>query len=160
MIVLDKQADPEKNYQMMVKTVALFLEEETDVIANLSNISAIINGYMTDLNWAGFYLLKGEDLVLGPFQGKPACIRIKPAKGVCFAAVLEKRTILVPDVEVFPGHIACDGDTKSELVAPLFKKGEIYGVLDLDSPILNRFTSLEEKYINQVAELINQFLSK
>ena len=143
----------------MVRTIDLFLAEENDVIANLSNISAIINSYMEHLNWVGFYILKEDDLVLGPFQGKPACIRMKPPKGVCFSAVIHKKTVVVPNVDAFSGHIACDSDSRSELVAPIYKNGEIFGVLDLDSPLLDRFTNLEVKYIDLVADKLTTFLS-
>ena len=158
MIKITKQSDIEKNYEYMLKTIESFLEDETDIIANLSNISAVINEYIEDLNWCGFYFLKDNDLVLGPFQGKPACIRIKPGKGVCFAAIQKGSILNVPDVEDFPSHIACDSDTKSELVSPIYKNGVVYGVLDLDSPKLNRFTNTESHYINLVCEKISKFL--
>jgi len=161
MISIDKSTDIEKNYKNMVAVVKSFLDDETDLIANLSNISAVINSYMSDLNWAGFYLLKENgELVLGPFQGNPACIRIPAGKGVCQAAVSTRDTVLVPDVEAFPGHIACDSATKSELVAPVFKGDHVFAVIDLDSPNLDRFGDLESTYIKQIADLISDFLNK
>jgi len=154
MVNVLKTTDIEKNYKLMVETVKLHLEDEKDIIANLSNISAIINSYVDDLNWVGFYILKGEELVLGPFQGMPACVRIKRDKGVCFSAVNKKDSVLVPNVHEFPGHIACDETTNSELVVPIFKGEKVWGVIDLDSPKLNRFTKLEEKYIKEITNLI------
>ena len=156
MINVLKTANKEENYRLMTTTIALTLEEEKDIIANLSNISSIINSYMDDLNWSGFYILKNEDLVLGPFQGNPACIRIKNGKGVCFSAVNNKNSVLVPNVHEFEGHIACDSSTNSELVVPIFKGDEVWGVIDLDSPLLNHFTELEQKYIEEIAGLISK----
>jgi len=155
MINVLKTDNIEQNYKYMLKTIELGLEDENDITANLSNISAIINSYMDDLNWVGFYILKEKDLVLGPFQGNPACVRIKPGKGVCYAAVDRKEAVLVPNIHEFPGHIACDSATNSELVVPIFKNKKIWGVIDLDSPKLNRFTEIEEKYIIEIAELIS-----
>ena len=112
-------------------------------IANLANLSALIYGALPDLNWAGFYLLEGETLVLGPFQGKPACIEIPIARGVCGAAVREDRPQLVMDVHAFKGHIACDSASNSELVIPMHRNGAVVAVLDLDSPSLARFTEAD-----------------
>ena len=113
------------------------------LIANLSNLSALIHQTLPDLNWAGFYLLEGETLILGPFQGKPACIEIPVSRGVCGAAVREDRPQLVPDVHVFAGHIACDCASRSELVIPLHQNGRVVGVLDLDSPLPARFDAAD-----------------
>ena len=107
-------------------------------ISNLANASALLWDSLTTLNWAGFYLLEGDRLILGPFQGKPACIEIPIGKGVCGTAALRRETILVPDVHAFPGHIACDSASNSEIVVPLMKNGEVLGVLDIDSPLLDR----------------------
>ena len=160
MIQITKGTDTEKNYTYMLKTIEMTLADEQDVIANLSNLSAMINSYVSDLNWCGFYLLKDNgDLVLGPFQGAPACVRIPAGKGVCQHGVSTREIILVDDVEAFPGHIACDSATRSELVCPIFKNGEVYGVLDLDSPLPARFTELEKTYMQQVCDLITSFLS-
>ena len=109
-------------------------------IANLANAAALLYHTLDDLNWAGFYLLEGDLLVLGPFQGKPACIEIAPGRGVCGAAAAQDKTQLVPDVHQFPGHIACDCASNSELVVPIHAGGKVVGVLDLDSPIIGRFT--------------------
>ena len=109
-------------------------------VANLANAAALLYHTLDDLNWAGFYLLEGDTLVLGPFQGKPACIEIAPGRGVCGAAVSEDKTQLVYDVHQFPGHIACDSASNSELVVPVHGSGQVVGVLDLDSPLFGRFT--------------------
>lgn len=114
-------------------------EGERDPIANAANLTALIYGGLDDLNWAGFYLLKREDLVLGPFQGAPACVRIPLGKGVCGTAAQQRKTLLVPDVEKFPGHIVCDSASRSEIVVPLVQNGQLLGVLDIDSPKLSRF---------------------
>jgi L-methionine (R)-S-oxide reductase len=115
------------------------LEGERDLVANAANVAALIWDLVPDLNWSGFYFMKGGELVLGPFQGKPACVRIAVGKGVCGTAVQRRASVLVPDVHAFPGHIPCDSASNSELVVPLIKNGAVLGVLDLDSPSLGRF---------------------
>lgn len=127
-------------------------------IANMANLSALIFDTLEDLNWAGFYLLEGETLVLGPFQGKPACIEIPVQKGVCGAAVRENRSQLVMDVHQFTGHIACDCASRSELVVPLYKDGRVFGVLDLDSPSLARFTEADRDGMERLAQAVERFL--
>ena len=127
-------------------------------IANLANVSALIFDTLEDLNWAGFYLLEGETLVLGPFQGKPACIEIPVSRGVCGAAVREDRSQLVPDVHAFAGHIACDSASRSELVVPLHQNGAVIGVLDLDSPILSRFTEADREGMERLARALERNL--
>jgi L-methionine (R)-S-oxide reductase len=112
---------------------------ERDATANAANLAALVYHSLPDLNWAGFYWMKGGELVLGPFQGRPACVRIALGKGVCGTAARDRRTILVPDVHAFPGHIACDSASNSEVVVPVVKDGRVLGVLDLDSPKLARF---------------------
>ena len=123
-------------------------------IANLANVAALIFQTLEDLNWAGFYLLEGETLVLGPFQGKPACIEIPVSRGVCGAAVREDRSQLVEDVHAFKGHIACDSASRSELVVPLRKNGAVIGVLDLDSPSLARFTEADREGMERLARVL------
>ena len=127
-------------------------------IANLANVSALIFQTLEDLNWAGFYLLEGETLILGPFQGKPACIEIPVSRGVCGAAVREDRSQLVPDVHAFSGHIACDSASRSELVVPLKKDGAVIGVLDLDSPSLSRFTEADREGMERLARVLERSL--
>lgn len=143
-----------------LKTAILFsrsqLKKEKDLIANLSNISAILNAYMEDVNWAGFYLMKDDELVLGPFQGKPACIRIGIGEGVCGTAVLQRRSQMVSDVHELENHIACDSASRSELVVPIFKGEAVFGVLDIDSPSIGRFSDLERAYMEELVSLIEE----
>ena len=129
-------------------------------IANLANASALLYAELEDLNWAGFYFLEGGKLVLGPFQGKPACIEIEVGKGVCGMAVQEERTQLVPDVHLFPGHIACDSASNSEIVVPLRINGAVVGVLDIDSPWPGRFTAEDQAGLEAAAEIIAQMLTR
>lgn len=133
-----------KNITELPKLMASLLEGESDAIANLANASALIYDVLPDINWAGFYFVKDGELVLGPFQGKPACVRLKIGKGVCGTAVAEDKTIVVADVHEFAGHIACDSASNSEIVVPLRKNGEIVGVLDIDSPLFNRFADVKD----------------
>jgi len=129
------------------------LEGERDPIANAANLSALIWQSLPELNWAGFYFLKGRELVLGPFQGSPACVRIALGSGVCGAAAASAKTIIVADVHAFPGHIACDTQSNSELVAPLLKDGRVLGVLDLDSPLYGRFDADDAAGIEALARI-------
>jgi len=123
--------------------LAALLEGESDRIANAANACALIYAAVPDLNWAGFYFVKGGELVLGPFQGKPACVRIRLGSGVCGTAAAERRTVIVPDVHAFAGHIACDPASRSEIVIPLIAQGRLLGVLDLDSPLPGRFDAAD-----------------
>ncbi len=142
-------------YPLLEARAAALLEGETDPIANMANLSALLWQAMPELNWAGFYRAAGEELVLGPFQGKPACVRIPWGKGVCGTAAKEKTPQLVPDVHAFPGHIACDGASRSELVIPLLsREGAVIGVLDLDSPRPGRFTQEDLEGLLPVARLL------
>ena len=126
-------------YQELRSQLTSLLEGEPDAIANAANTAALLYHSMPDVNWVGFYLFKSNELVLGPFQGKPACVRIPLGKGVCGTAAERRQSIVVPDVNAFPGHIACDSASRSELVVPLVRHGALLGVLDLDSPMLGRF---------------------
>jgi L-methionine (R)-S-oxide reductase len=130
-------------YRDLARQLAALIAGEPDPIANAANTAALIYDGLPDLNWAGFYFCNGAELVLGPFQGKPACVRIPIGKGVCGTAAARGTTILVPDVRDFPGHIACDPASRSELVVPLIKDGSVLGVLDLDSPLPARFDDLD-----------------
>ena len=134
--------------------LAALLEGEPSLVANCANAASLIWHRLPDLNWAGFYLLRGEDLVLGPFQGRPACTRIAPGRGVCGAAAARRATLNVPDVSAFPGHIACDVASRSELVVPLLREGRLLGVLDLDSPRPARFDPPTVALAESVARLI------
>ena len=129
-------------------------ENEKDLIANLSNISACLNENLDNINWVGFYIMNNNELVLGPFQGKPACIHIPVGKGVCGTCVKERKVQRVEDVHKFPGHIACDGASNSEIVLPIFKNNEVVAVLDIDSPIFNRFSLEDETKLKEVADYI------
>jgi L-methionine (R)-S-oxide reductase len=149
------QANIEEGYQLVLQQLTYLIEGEKDQIANLSNASALLNQFLTDINWVGFYLNKEDELVLGPFQGLPACIRIPFHKGVCGHAASTKQTIVVENVHEFPGHIACDGATNSEIVVPLVdENGHLYGVLDIDSPSINRFNEVDAKYLEQFAQIL------
>lgn len=142
-------------YRELAGQLKALLEGEHDVIANAANTAALIFQMLPDLNWAGFYFLSSPDeLVLGPFQGKPACVRIAVGRGVCGAAVREARSMLVEDVHAFPGHIACDAASRSELVVPLKGEGRILGVIDLDSPLPARFDADDQAGIEALAEIV------
>ena len=136
---IDTAADKAELYREMLGALDALTAGEPDAIANMANAAALIWQYLPDLNWAGFYRLVGDELVLGPFQGKPACIRIAIGAGVCGAAAASRETQLVEDVHAFPGHIACDAASRSELVVPIVHEGRLLGVLDLDSPSAARF---------------------
>ena len=139
-------------YRTLGRQVDALLEGERDPIANAANVSALLFQLMPDLNWAGFYFLRGKELVLGPFQGKPACVRIAVGQGVCGTAVARRQSIVVEDVHTFPGHIACDAASRSELVVPLRRGDTVIGVIDLDSPTAGRFDSDDRAGIEDVAE--------
>lgn len=148
----------EENYQLLIKQLAALLEGETNSIANLSNASALLNQFLDRTNWVGFYLMEEGELVLGPFQGLPACVRIPLGKGVCGTAAKQMETVRVEDVHQFPGHIACDATSQSEIVIPLIKEGNLLGVLDIDSPEKNRFDELDQKYLEDFSEVLVSFL--
>lgn len=141
----------------MPEQARALLAGETDAVANMANLAALIFQQTPGINWAGFYILKDGELVLGPFQGKPACVRIKLGRGVCGTAAEKKETIVVPDVQQFPGHIACDAASKSEIVVPIIKKdGSLYGVLDIDSPSENRFGKEEKELFEELAKVFSE----
>ena len=148
------------DYDKLCSELKALTEDVPHRIANLANASALIYDRLEDLNWAGFYLLEGEKLVLGPFQGKPACIEIPLGKGVCGTAVQEGKSQLVPDVHLFPGHIACDSASNSEIVVPLWVRGKIAGVLDIDSPWPGRFTEEDQAGLERAGELLGQMLER
>jgi GAF domain-containing protein len=146
----------EKDYTLVINQLKALSEDEKDTTAILANASALLNQFLTNINWVGFYLWKEDELVLGPFQGLPACIRIAYGKGVCGTAVKEKKTQRVADVHAFPGHIACDAKSQSEIVIPIIQDGDVYGVLDIDSPVKDRFDAEDEAYLEKfVRELEN-----
>jgi len=141
-------------YSQLLSGVKAIVEGERDLIANAANGAAILFHSLPDINWAGFYLLRGDDLVLGPFQGQPACVRIGPGRGVCGAAAAQRKTVIVPDVHQFPGHIACDGNSQSEIVIPLMQGKRLIGVLDIDSPHIARFDEEDAIGLEAIAEAI------
>lgn len=145
----DKRAD----YAHLAQELAALLSGERDVIANAANTAALIYGALPEVNWAGFYFLRDGELVVGPFQGKPACVRIALGKGVCGTAAAERRTLLVPDVHAFPGHIACDAASRSEIVIPLLAGPLLLGVLDIDSPRPARFDAADAAGLTELARL-------
>ncbi|MDP2514257.1 GAF domain-containing protein [Photobacterium damselae subsp. piscicida] len=145
-------------YKRLTQQALALIEGEKDLIANISNISALLNMELEDINWVGFYLLKDDQLVLGPFQGKPACVRIPVGRGVCGTAVSEKKVQRVTDVHAFPGHIACDAVSNSEIVLPLIVSGEVIGVLDIDSPSLSRFDQNDELGLIYFIEELQKYL--
>lgn len=146
-------ADKAEAYRDLAQQLAALIGDERDAIANAANTSALLFDLLPDLNWAGFYLLKDGELVLGPFQGKPACIRIPLGRGVCGTAAATRTSQVVADVHAFPGHIACDAASRSELVVPLLKGDTLLGVLDLDSPVPGRFDEADRLGIEAVAAI-------
>ena len=149
------KGDKEAQYQTLIPQIKGLLEGENDLIANLANIAAALKEQFGWL-WVGFYLVKEDELVLGPFQGPVACTRIKKGRGVCGTAWQKEATLIVPDVEKFPGHIACSSLSKSEIVVPLLLNGSFIGVLDVDSEALNMFDEMDKKYLEQVLDLLSQ----
>lgn len=145
---------------ILVQQVESLIEDETDLIANLSNISAVIKMMFDDINWVGFYIYKDDHLVLGPFQGNVACTRLYPQKGVCSYAIETRTTQNIPDVHQFASHVACDSSTNSELVVPLFINNEPFGVLDIDSQSFNRFSSEDQVLFEQIGTAITNYLNK
>jgi GAF domain-containing protein len=143
----------EEQYEALIPQIKGLLEGETDLIANLANITAALKEQFNWL-WVGFYLVKNNELVLAPFQGPAACTRIKKGRGVCGTSWEQAKPLIVPDVEKFPGHIACSSLSKSEIVLPLISKGEVVGVLDVDSNELNQFDAIDQKYLEQIIGLL------
>ncbi|WP_306798729.1 GAF domain-containing protein [Oceanobacillus saliphilus] len=148
-----------KDYELLIKQLDALNEGENDEIAILSNASALLNQFLSEVNWVGFYLWKEDQLVLGPFQGLPACIRIGFGKGVCGTAVKERKTQRIADVHKFPGHIACDGATQSEIVVPIIIKDNVFGVLDIDSPITDRFDETDQIYLEKFVNTLEKHLN-
>ncbi|KKO46593.1 GAF domain-containing protein [Arsukibacterium ikkense] len=151
----------EKNaqYSLLLAQAQALIADEPDVIANMANLSALLFNSLPDLNWAGFYIMRDGELVLGPFQGQVACVRIPVGKGVCGTAVATGEVQLVEDVHQFEGHIACDAASNSEIVLPLHSNGQVVAVLDIDSPKLARFDNIDQQYLTQLAELFAPRLS-
>ena len=148
--------DKKEFYIQLNKHLIALIDGETDWLANISNASALLYSLMPDINWSGFYLYKENELVLGPFQGRPACIRISLNRGVCGAAARERKIQLVDDVMQFPGHIACDEASRSEIVIPIIKDARLIGVLDIDSPILGRFDEADKAGLEEFVDILNK----
>ncbi|MDN6838835.1 MAG: GAF domain-containing protein, partial [Staphylococcus equorum] len=144
------------NYDLLQKQVASLIEDESNLIAILSNVSALLNDSLDQINWVGFYLIENNELILGPFQGHPACVHIAIGKGVCGTAVETNESQLVEDVNAFPGHIACDANSKSEVVVPIHKGNQVIGVLDIDAPIINRFSNTDKVALEEIVSIIEQ----
>ena len=144
----------EQQYETVIKQLDALLTGESNVVANLANASALLNQFLERINWVGFYVTEGNQLVLGPFQGMPACVRIPYGRGVCGAAAETKTTQLVADVHQFPGHIACDSASNSEIVVPIIKEDNVIGVLDIDSPEKNRFDEVDQHYLEKFVETL------
>jgi len=143
----------QRGYAELAQALAGLLTGERDLIANAANTAALLFGALPSINWAGFYLARGRELIVGPFQGRPACVRIAFGSGVCGRAAADCQTIVVPDVHAFPGHIACDGASRSEIVVPLMRDGKLVGVLDVDSPELARFDETDRAGLERIAAI-------
>ncbi|MFH5228295.1 GAF domain-containing protein [Antrihabitans spumae] len=156
--VAELVGDSAEQYVQLTAQAEALTAGESDRIANAANVSALLFYALPDVNWVGFYLFDGCELVVGPFQGKPACIRIPLGTGVCGTAAATRQTQVVPDVHAFAGHIACDADTRSEIVVPLVRAGELIGVLDLDSPLPNRFGDADRVGLEAIAEVFLESL--
>ncbi|CAH0126623.1 Free methionine-R-sulfoxide reductase [Peribacillus sp. Bi96] len=152
------QGKKEKNYDLVQKQLFALIEDETNRIANLSNAAALLNLFLDEINWVGFYLYEEDQLILGPFQGLPACVRIPMGRGVCGTSAATEKTLRIEDVHQFPGHIACDAASRSEIVIPLMKDGKLIGVLDIDSPITNRFDEMDQQGLEKFAEILSSRL--
>jgi L-methionine (R)-S-oxide reductase len=139
--------------QMLLAQAKRLLASDTDPVANAANLSALIFQYLENINWVGFYFLRGQELILGPFQGKPACVRIPLGKGVCGAAAAQQKTLIVDDVHQFSGHITCDAASNAEIVIPLLNNKQLFGVLDIDSPQLARFQAPEQAALEELAKI-------
>ena len=145
--------EKEKQYQLLLKQAQALVEDETNLIANLSNLSSLIH-FTFNFWWTGFYFVEGEQLVLGPFQGPLACTRIPYGKGVCGTAWAERKTLVVPDVEQFPGHIACSSESRSEIVVPMFRNGEVWAELDIDSRELGTFDETDKEWLERIVGVV------
>ncbi len=156
-LILSDSTNKAERYQSLIPQIEALVTGETDLIANLSNICAALREAM-NFFWVGFYIVKDNELVLGPFQGPIACTRIKPGKGVCGTAWEKKQTLIVPNVDEFPGHIACSAASKSEIVLPAFKHNQVSLVLDVDSDQLNDFDKTDQQYLEQLMKIIEKLL--
>ena len=150
----------EKDYQLLEKQLQALFDDNEDIVCNLSNVSALLNQFLDNINWVGFYLVRNNELHLGPFQGLPACVRIPFSKGVCGACATTLKTQRVDDVHQFPGHIACDSASNSEVVIPIMIHNQLFGVLDIDSPLYNRFSIEEAQHLESFVKVLEKELAK
>jgi GAF domain-containing protein len=155
-LMIDKNASLDESYLLLIKQIKNLLNKNDNIISNLSNLTAALKQSFDKISWVGFYIYDGSKLYLGPFQGKVACTEIQIGKGVCGTSAMHNKTLIVPDVDKFPGHIVCDAESKSEIVIPILKENQLYGVLDVDSTIYNAFDDSDKKYLEE----ITNFLSK
>ncbi|PAT02095.1 histidine kinase [Candidatus Izimaplasma bacterium ZiA1] len=157
-VEVEKKNNKVDNYKLMIENAPFYLNKGDNLVTSLANISALINYFIDGVNWVGFYLFDGNKLYLGPFQGLPACTQITMGSGVCGNSALDMKTYIVYDVDAFPGHIACDSNSKSEIVIPIIKDEQLIGVLDIDSPLEKRFDENDKKYLEKVISLLVDFL--
>lgn len=155
-ILIDKSLTLEEQYKELISQIRFLLSKDDEIISNLSNLTASLKQAFEKISWVGFYLYDGKRLYLGPFQGKVACTSIELGRGVCGTAAQKGETIIVPDVNKFPGHIFCDADSKSEIVVPVEKEGKLYGVLDLDSAEYNSFNDTDKKYLEEIVYFLSR----
>jgi GAF domain-containing protein len=154
-LVVNKESSTEEKYRLLVKQIKNLLNKNENIISNLSNFTAALKQTFDKISWVGFYIYDGKKLYLGPFQGKIACTEIQIGSGVCGASAEKRDTIIVPDVDKFPGHIACDVDSKSEIVVPIVKNDKLWGVLDLDSTEYNSFDLTDKKYLEELVNYLS-----
>ena len=154
-LIVDKSLSLKEKYKLLADQLKSLLSKEDNLVSNLSNLTAALKETFEKISWVGFYLFDGSKLYLGPFQGKVACTQIEIGKGVCGKSAKEKKTIIVPDVDKFPGHIVCDGDTKSEIVVPIFKNGELFGVLDVDSYQYSAFDNTDKVFLEEICNFLS-----
>lgn len=155
-VAIDKSLSLEEQYLLLIKQVKSLLNKEDNFLSNLSNLTALLKQTFEKISWVGFYLFDGKKLYLGPFQGKIACTQIEIGKGVCGTAAKKSKTIIVDNVDLFPGHIVCDSDSKSEIVVPVISNNQLYGVLDLDSTELSAFNETDKKYLEIICEFLGE----
>lgn len=160
LVFSDEKLSDARKYEELLPQIYSLVSGDEPLVTALSNIAASLNQAFEKISWAGFYLMKNGMLFLGPFQGKIACTAIKPGSGVCGTVAASGKTLIVPDVDKFPGHIACDADSRSEIVLPLFNGTALYGVLDIDSHFYNSFNETDRKYLEQLCSFINESLIK
>ena len=155
-VAIDKSLSLEEQYLLLIKQVKSLLNKDDNFLSNLSNLTALLKQTFEKISWVGFYLFDGKKLYLGPFQGKIACTQIEIGKGVCGSAAKKSKTIIVDNVDLFPGHIVCDADSKSEIVVPVISNNHLYGVLDLESTELSAFNETDKKYLEIICEFLGQ----